>query len=102
MPNKKDSFLEKNKYYGFFSNHGFNSGMLCSPPQLGKHTSSGIDERIFNGVFYNLDNQYQQEYKYEDETELYEIIEVVGSGGFSLVHKARFLPTGEIIALKIL
>ena len=58
MSSKKDSFLEKNRYYGFFSNHGFNSGMIQSPPQLGKHTSSGIDERIFNGVFYNLDNQY--------------------------------------------
>jgi len=57
---------------------------------------------VFNGVFYNLDAQVESEYIYHDESELYQFFEQIGEGGFSTVHRAKFLPTGEIIAVKIL
>lgn len=39
---------------------------------------------------------------YEDESELYEFKEKIGTGGFSQVYKAIFIPTQETIAVKIL
>jgi len=33
---------------------------------------------------------------------LYEFYEYLGEGGFSTVHRAMFLPTGEEMALKII
>lgn len=41
-------------------------------------------------------------YTYEDENELYDFLEKIGEGAFSIVHKALFKPTGEIMAVKIL
>ena len=41
-------------------------------------------------------------YKYTDSTELYEYYELIGEGGFNKVFRAKFLPTGEIMAVKIL
>jgi serine/threonine protein kinase len=59
-------------------------------------------EKVFNGVFYNLDAQLDSKYTYEDESELYTFYEKIGEGAFSTVHRALFKPTGEIIAVKIL
>ena len=59
-------------------------------------------EEVFNGVFYNLDAQVEQEYQYESINELYQFFEVIGEGAFSIVHRALFLPTGEEMAVKII
>jgi len=53
-------------------------------------------------VYYNLDAQVHSEYLYEEPEELYEFYEFIGEGGFSMVYRAMFIPTGEIIAVKIL
>mgnify|MGYP006212113519 CR=1 FL=1 len=42
------------------------------------------------------------EFKYEDAEELYEFYEVLGEGAFSTAYRAKFLPTGEEIAVKVL
>lgn len=59
-------------------------------------------EKVFNGVFYNLDVQMDSKYSYEDENELYTFQDKIGEGAFSVVFKAIFKPTGETIAVKIL
>ncbi len=41
-------------------------------------------------------------YKYSDANELYEFFEQLGEGGFSHCFRARFIPTNEIMAVKIL
>lgn len=61
-----------------------------------------MPDQVFNGVFYNLDAQVKAEYQYEDEKELYEIYEKIGEGAFSIVYRALFKPTMDIIAVKIL
>lgn len=64
--------------------------------------------KVFNGVFYNLDalvtqnKEIKPEFKYEDENELYEFYESLGEGAFSTCFRAKFIPTGETIAVKIL
>jgi serine/threonine protein kinase len=40
-------------------------------------------------------------YKYTDISQLYEFFEVLGEGSFSKVYKAKFLPSGEMIAVKV-
>ena len=76
---------ERDAYYGFFKNHESNDG---------------------KNIFYNLDeiwedNQVQDKYKYANSTMLYEYYEMIGEGGFSKVFRAKFLPTGEIMAVKV-
>lgn len=70
-------------------------------PTLMKFKSS-VPDSVFNGVFYNLDAVSQSELIYENVNELYEFYEQLGEGGFGAVFKAKFLPTGEIIAVKVL
>ena len=57
---------------------------------------------VFNGVFYNLDAQTNENYTYNHEGELYEFKETLGEGAFGKVSKCRFKPTGEIMAVKML
>ena len=57
---------------------------------------------MFNGVFYNLDAESTPSYAYQEDTELYEFYEELGSGAFSTVYKAIFLPSGEEIAVKVI
>ena len=64
--------------------------------------SNNFQEEVFNGVFYNLDAQVEQEFQYESADELYQFFEVVGEGAFSNVQRAIFLPTGEELAVKII
>ena len=33
--------------------------------------------------------------------QIYEIFEMIGQGTFSFVYKAKFIPTGKIIAVKV-
>jgi serine/threonine protein kinase len=40
-------------------------------------------------------------YFYTDISQIYEFFEVLGEGSFSKVYKAKFLPSGEIIAVKV-
>ena len=82
---KDDLLYQKHQYYGFFSNHESNGGQ----------------------VFYNLDeiwatNIVHDKYKYDNSTELYDYYELIGQGAFNKVFRAKFKPTGEIIAVKIL
>ena len=42
-----------------------------------------------------------KKYLYTDIAQLYEFFEVLGEGSFSKVYKAKFLPSGEIIAVKV-
>ena len=75
---------ERDAYYGFFNNHKKNEGQ----------------------IFYNLDeiwadNLVQDKYKYGNSTKLYEYYELIGEGGFNKVYRAKFLPTGEIMAVKV-
>lgn len=42
-----------------------------------------------------------KKYLYTDISQLYEFFEVLGEGSFSKVYKAKFLPSGEIIAVKV-
>ena len=42
-----------------------------------------------------------KKYLYTDIAQLYEFFEVLGEGSFSKVFKAKFLPSGEIIAVKV-
>ena len=77
---------ERDQYYGCFgeNNHAKNGG----------------------SVFYNLDEKWEQEhtqtkYRYSNSTELYEYYEMLGEGSFSKVFRAKFLPTSEIIAVKV-
>jgi len=55
------------------------------------------------GIFYNLDEiQRPNETYYEDVSQLYEFYEgQLGEGNFSKVYKAKFVPTGEILAVKV-
>lgn len=53
-------------------------------------------------MFYNLDAQAQHEYQFETEEELYQFQDKIGEGAFSVVYKAVFIPTQELIAVKIL
>ena len=39
-----------------------------------------------------------KKYLYTDISQIYEFFEVLGEGSFSKVYKAKFLPSGEIIA----
>ena len=64
--------------------------------------SNHFQEEVFNGVFYNLDAQIEQEFQYENAEELYQFFEVVGEGAFSIVHRAIFMPSGEEMAVKII
>ena len=57
---------------------------------------------MFNGIFYNLDAQDDPAYKYEDPSDLYEFGDQIGQGAFSIVYKAKFKPTGKIMAVKTL
>ena len=55
-----------------------------------------------NSVFYNLDEvKIRAEFKYDDINQIYELFEELGEGTFSIVYRARFLPTNEIHAVKI-
>jgi serine/threonine protein kinase len=50
----------------------------------------------------NLDDRVnKQKYKYEHVDEIYEFFEMVGQGAFSHVYRAKFIPTGQIIAVKV-
>lgn len=42
-----------------------------------------------------------KKYLYTDISQLYEFFEVLGEGSFSKVYKAKFLHSGEIIAVKV-
>ena len=46
-------------------------------------------------------NTVQDKYKYDNSTKLYEYYELIGEGSFSKVYRAKFLPTGEIMAVKV-
>ena len=75
---------ERDAYYGFFKDHKQNNG----------------------NIFYNLDEIWaqkltQDKYKYDNSTMLYEYFEPIGEGSFSKVFRAKFLPTGEILAVKV-
>lgn len=43
----------------------------------------------------------QDKYKYDNSTKLYEYYEQIGEGSFSKVYRAKFLPTGEVMAVKV-
>ena len=49
----------------------------------------------------SVKSEYKQEFAYNDVDELYEKYEKIGEGAFSEVYRCKFLPTGEIIALKV-
>lgn len=57
--------------------------------------------------FYDIDERQKamissnNKYKYTDISQLYEFFEVLGEGSFSKVYKAKFLPSGEMIAVKV-
>ena len=57
--------------------------------------------------FYDIDERQQamissnNKYKFTDISQLYEFFEVLGEGSFSKVYKAKFLPSGEMIAVKV-
>jgi serine/threonine protein kinase len=75
---------ERDAYYGFFTDRSRNEGK----------------------IFYNLDEMWatsnvQDKYKYANSTKLYEYYEPIGEGAFSKVFRAKFLPTGEILAVKV-
>ena len=40
-------------------------------------------------------------YKITTADQLYEFYEMVGEGSFSKVYRAKFLPTGQIMAVKV-
>ena len=40
-------------------------------------------------------------YKITSADQLYEFYEMVGEGSFSKVYRAKFLPTGQIMAVKV-
>ena len=42
-----------------------------------------------------------KKFLYTDISQLYEFFEILGEGSFSKVFKAKFLPSGEIIAVKV-
>lgn len=78
--------MTRESYYGYFTDH------------------------LSNGsIFYNLDDaqsgtsklKYKKEFVYNGLEELYEFFEPLGEGTFSVVYKAKFLPTGEMIAVKV-
>ena len=81
-------FMTREAYYGYFSDHERNGG-----------------------IFYNLDeikearrgpkSEYKTEFAYNDVNELYEFYEKIGEGAFSDVYRCKFLPTDEIIAVKV-
>jgi hypothetical protein len=89
------------KYYGYFTKHK-HSVEHAETPKLIKFKSSNTTESVFNGVFYNLDAEVKGQYIYEDPKELYEFYEQIGEGAFSQVFKAKFIGTGEMMAVKIL
>ena len=68
-----------------------------------RNSSLKISEsKVFDGILYNLDAEVEDKYRFEEESELYDVIEQIGEGGFSTVHKVIFLATGETMALKII
>lgn len=46
-------------------------------------------------------SEYKTEFAYNDVNELYEFHEKIGEGAFSDVYRCKFLPTDEIIAVKV-
>ena len=40
-------------------------------------------------------------YKIDSADQLYQFYEMVGEGSFSKVYRAKFLPTGQIMAVKV-
>jgi serine/threonine protein kinase len=52
--------------------------------------------------FLNLDDQANRNiYKIKKVDELYEFFEMIGEGSFSKVYRAKFRPTGQIMAVKV-
>lgn len=78
--------MTRESYYGYFTDHHSNGG-----------------------IFYNLDDaqngtsklKYKKEFVYNGLEELYEFFEILGEGSFSIVYRAKFLPTQELIAVKV-
>jgi len=52
-------------------------------------------------VFINLDEHPRLKLKYDSIKKLYELYEMLGEGSFSKVYRAKYIPTGEIIAVKV-
>ena len=111
---------KKNRYYGNFRAHidpakakglrgkakeeekdGDEEGRMLFTNSADVHLMK-VEFQVFNGIFYNLDAQDDATYKYEDPSDLYEFGEQIGQGAFSIVYKARFKPTGKIMAVKTL
>lgn len=61
-----------------------------------------IEQKVFQGFFYNLDAQINSDLQFQDAEELYEFDTTLGEGSFGQVQKARFKPTDEIMAVKLL
>jgi len=77
-------------YYGHFSDHQSNGGIFYNLDEV-QQLRRKIPARI----------EFRKEYTYTDMNELYEFYDMIGSGSFSKVYKAKFIPTGEIIAVKV-
>lgn len=61
-----------------------------------------IEQKVFQGFFYNLDAQINEDLQFNEPEELYEFSQALGEGTFGAVQKAIFKPTEEPMAVKLL
>ena len=81
--------MSRESYYGYFWDHDKNGGIFYNLDEIKENTKRSVK------------SEYKQEFAYNDVDELYEKYEKIGEGAFSEVYRCKFLPTDEIIALKV-